>query len=185
MSVPTLTTNDPLVSPVTAQELADFLRADISDPLLSPMLTAATESVISFTKRDLIVRAWKLIYWDWPKAGKKLCNEIKLLNATSGNETTVSQVLINGEVDTSHTLRNDSIYFEYLSVTSDPEVKALEIDYTTGYANAAAVPQAIKEAIKLIASYLYTNRGCSAKEALHSSGAAVILAPYRSAESLL
>ena len=60
-------TNDPLVSPVTNQELADWLYLDDdTDPLLPVMTVTATQAVIDYLQRDLLPRAWILTHEDWP-----------------------------------------------------------------------------------------------------------------------
>lgn len=61
------------------------------------------------------------------------------------------------------------------------ETNAVEINYIAGFgANAAAVPDTIKRAIKSLAGFLYENRGtgCSPQAALTGSGALQIAAEY-------
>jgi hypothetical protein len=195
--IPTVTTADALDPPVTTQDLAEFLRADVTDPLLQPMLIAATDLAIHHIKRDLKTRNWVLEYWDWPTTGTKrgdglscgsevLESDIKLLFSTNGNQSVVSSVLINGEASTGYTLQNDRVVFDYVAYTHSDSEKALQISYSTGYgALDSDVPQAIREAIKLIAGYIYSNRGCSVTDAIHKSGAGIMLIPFRSEESLI
>jgi len=58
---------------------------------------------------------------------------------------------------------------------------AIEITYVAGYGDAADVPAAMKRAIKMLASKMYSERGdgCSAEDAYSASGAKSIIELYR------
>jgi len=60
-------------------------------------------------------------------------------------------------------------------------INAIQIDYTAGYGNAAAVPGPIKRAIRNMVAHMYSHRGdgCNAGDAYHESGAANIVGRYR------
>ena len=195
--VPISRTSDALVAPVTTTELAGWGRFEATDPILQPLLDSSTAIVLENIKRDLITRNWNLTYWDWPTEDNQpkvqlnqkfnaLATEIRL--PYTAINTTVTQVLIDGELADAadYTLREDALYFEYIAITNDETVKALEVEYTAGYgATAADVPKAIKDAIKTLATHFYYHRGCDAMSALQNSGAAFMLEPYRKAESLV
>jgi hypothetical protein len=60
-------------------------------------------------------------------------------------------------------------------------INAIQIDYTAGYGNAAAVPGPIKRAIRNMVAHMYSHRGdgCDAGDAYFESGAANIVGRYR------
>ena len=45
-------TTDPVIAPVTASDLADYLVLDASDPVLDGILVAATSAVVRFLGYD-------------------------------------------------------------------------------------------------------------------------------------
>lgn len=60
-------------------------------------------------------------------------------------------------------------------------VNAIQIEYTAGYGAAVDVPAPIKRAIKNMVAHMYSHRGdgCSAGDAYHESGAAMIVGRYQ------
>lgn len=58
-------------------------------------------------------------------------------------------------------------------------LNGIEIRFSAGYGNAAAVPPVFKQAIKQVVAHLYTYRGDVSEQAVTRSGAAALLAPYR------
>ena len=62
-----------------------------------------------------------------------------------------------------------------------PRVNAVQVDYTAGYGNAAAVPGPIKRAIRNMVAHMYSHRGdgCDAGDAYFESGASAIVGRYR------
>jgi uncharacterized phiE125 gp8 family phage protein len=185
-------TNDPLVSPVTASELADYLGLpNATDPSLDGILIGATSATIRFLHYDLITRDWTLTHWDWPYSGTKtrptLSREPSSLDREIyipyGLVTAVASVEIYGNATTNYVQRNDAIVFpkgtqsdEYKD-NADP---AIVVSYSAGFgATAADVPGAIKQGITMAAAFMYEHRGeCEADQALKRSGAVEILQPF-------
>lgn len=179
-----------VVSPVTTQELADWLRLDDNtDPLLSPLLVAATSYVIERLQSELLNRDRVVTYQHWPMVGKlytqlsypdaQFEREIKLPYATLQSVTAVT---LYGGVFTDYQVQETTpatLYIEPLQVT-DASEPAIEVQYVAGYgANAADVPEAIRVGITMMAAYLYSHRGaCDAVTAFANSGARELLTPY-------
>ena len=179
-----------VVSPVTTQELADWLRLDDNtDPLLSPLLTAATSYVIERLQSELLNRDRVVVYQHWPMVGRMYTqlsqpdamyeNEIKLPYATLQSVTAVT---IYGGVFTDYQIQQTTpatLYIDPLEVTdvSDP---AIEVQYVAGYGDEAAdVPEVIRIGVTMMAAYLYSHRGaCDAVTAFGNSGARELLTPY-------
>lgn len=187
-------TNDDLISPVTNQELADWLRLDDdTDPLLPVMTVTATQAVVDYLQRDLLPRNWVLVHEDWPTVSPTrrysdvtfdftcFMREIELPYAGA---ISVDAVTVYGGVTTEYRLLDSlpsKIKFHHQATTSSDDNPAITVAYTAGMgATAADIPQAIKTAITMIAAYMYEHRGqCDAETAIKDTGAATVLQPFR------
>lgn len=187
-------TLNPIKSPVTQIELADWLRGDEGDPIYSGLLVSATSIVINYLQRELIARDWILTYQDWPTGGTMVINSLSQNTACYQNRIElpyanligVDAVIAYGEALTAddYTIINQlpaQLCFEsfggYYSGCSDP---ALQVQYRAGFGEVGSdVPEPIKQGLLMVAGYLYLNRGCSSQDALNNSGAGVALQPFR------
>lgn len=189
-------TTDPLVPPVYPSELADWVRGDESDPLYKGLLISATSVVIAALRRDLINRTWNLTYQTWPTGGtlsipsispdsSYYLNEIELPYT---NLIVVDAVISYGELKTT----DDYSIIDLLPAKlcfcnsalsgyySNCDDAALEVQYVAGYGESQeSVPEEIRQAILMVAGYMYLHRGCSAKDALSMSGADEVLTPFK------
>lgn len=185
-----LNTSTQLRSPVSTQELADWSRLDSNDPTLIAALSIATNAVISFLKLDLLNRAWVLRYKEWPKIGTTINCSIsrnqsyykEFINLPYANLRSIESVKINGELTTDYIVLDGnpaSLQFSTVPVY-DNESYALEVNYTAGYGvSANDVPQPIRTAIIMLASYISEHRGgCDMGNALDVSGAKLLIASY-------
>lgn len=193
-------TNDELVSPVTNQQLADWLRLDDdTDPLLPVMTVSATQAVIDYLQRDLLPRNWVLVHEDWPVVGStKRYTDITFdftcfkreVELPYAGAISVDTVTTYGEVTTEFRLLDSlpsKIKFIHQKTVYDPNNPAITVNYTAGMgATAADIPQAIKTAILMTAAFLYEHRGqCTAEDALKDSGAAASIQAFRVAAGLV
>lgn len=184
----TAKTTDALVSPVTEQELADWLGADASDPVLHSLLLSATDAVVRSLGYDLNARSWTLTKWDWPVVGTRTDRsvspapyyvqcEVQLPYAAIQS---VESVKAYGQEVTDFVTREDSIVLpqgipnqQYKS----NENPALLVTYTAGL---APIPASVIDAVKMLSAFLYEHRGeCDVMDGLPRSGAAMLLQPYR------
>lgn len=185
-----LTTSDQIVPPVSSQELADWSRLDSDDPTLRTALYIATNAVISYLKLDLINRSWLLRYREWPKIGTKLDYSIsrnqsywrEIIELPNANLQSIESVKVNGVLTTDYIVLDgnpSAIQFETVP-TYDNDNYALEVEYTAGYGSASAqVPEPIRTAIIMVASYISEHRGgCDTGNALEMSGAKSLIASY-------
>lgn len=184
-------TIDPLVSPVPEPDLADWLVAEVSDPLLPGALLGATGAVIEYTQYDLISREWQYTAWNWPIIGTSSAPSISrnnyalqtVIGLPYANIISVDGVEAYGESVQGYIVRTDAIVLPQgvarhgHGLNEDP---AISVTYHAGYgATAADVPDAIKRAIIMCAAFMYEHRGeCDATGALKRSGAAELLTPY-------
>lgn len=192
-------TADPIVAPVTTQELADYLRLDdTSDPVLSGILIAATDAAIQFMGRNIINRSYYHRRWDWPVIGdireRNLAAPdgyfMREISLPYGSVVSVGSVTIYGEAYTDFIARDDSVIIKTPSsllpakTNNDP---AIEVSYTAGMgALAADIPQPIKQAVLSMAALMYDHRGaCDTGDMLNQSGAKFMLNPYRKAQVII
>ncbi len=151
--------------PVTTEELKAQLRITHSsqDTMLASLIKAARQRAEFYTRRALITSVWDLFLDSFPDSGD--CIWIR--------KCPVSVVTSVKYYDTSNTLQtwastnwvsdvNDepaSIYEAYgktypmaLAIKN-----AVQIRFSAGYANAAAVPEDLKRAVLMIAAHLFEN----------------------------
>lgn len=178
--------------PVTLAEFKAQARIDTSDEdtWMTDALLRATDWVQrAWTDRQLILATYTLFLPTFP-GGKGIIKmprpplvtieTVKFFN-TSEVLTTFSsasyQVNIRPQVGTVR-----PVLTAVWPITQIDKDNAVEIEYTTGYANAAAVPDSIKHAIVMLAAHWYENReaalvGTISKEV--EFGVKMLLAPFR------
>ena len=172
------------VSPVAVADLATFLGVDETDPMLSGMLQAATDSVIRYINHDLLEREWVGIV-PVPQAGR-------LQLSPSVYNWPTFELPYTGLVSVDAVTGNTDEVMEYtieasrrparITVHGWDRLSELRIEYTAGM---TIIPAAVKTAILMAAGFLYEMRGgCEASDALKKSGAAGLLKPYRVEVSL-
>ena len=183
------TTVDPLVSPVTAADLADFLSLDddgSQTALLESLLLSATEQCILSTNTELLNRTYTLEYDRHPERQSGLTGlgpipsllswwiDFPLSPVISVTTVTVGGVIVAAEDYQLDTKTKPA----RLSFNTAPN-GSISIDYLAGYAAAEFAPQGLLLGIKSLAAYVYEHRGmCDIDDAVKSSGAASFWRPY-------
>lgn len=202
MSVYRIWTNDPIVSPATAQELADWLRLDdATDPVLPGMLTLATQLVEDYLNLALLVRTFNLVYSRWPMIGTPSrglsprgdfpATAIALPFAAY-ELVEVESLTLYGDLSSDFEITSGQpATLEFTSILShlaNPPDPAIVCIYSSGYDEDAGtstvrnhgVPGAIIQGLLMVAGYLFKNRGsCNVQNAIKDSGANVILYPFK------
>jgi uncharacterized phiE125 gp8 family phage protein len=179
----------PALEPVTLAEFKSHARIDgtADDILATGLIIAARQWVEQYTRRALITQTWRL-WLDAPP-------DARSINLPHSPVLTVNSLQYFDEADAA-TVWSIGNYF--VDLASQPARLALRngavwplpirstnglmIEYSAGYgATAAAVPEALKLAIKQIAAHWYEQRGdaVTAGIALVPLTALAILAPYR------
>lgn len=178
---------------VTAAELADWLRVDEADnnSVLSVIVSAVSDAIINLLGRELLQRDRVATWREWDYIGTDMQPSLSPTDAQwsleyvlpfSGSITTIGQVLVNGEVITDYTTKNDGreiVIFD--SITEQDDVIALQITYTTAdYPSASDLPSDVKMAALQMGAYMFEHRGeCSVSDAMLNSGARDMLMPYK------
>lgn len=188
-----------IVSPVTNQELADWLALpDATDPSLPSLLVAATGSVIQWLGLDVLARDWTLTHDYWPTHGSVRLPTLsgqqgyyrREIDLPYANLISVASVSLYGVATTDFNAIGNTVVLDYnlyrTEVDGFNESPAIVVNYRAGFGETAAdIPGDIKTAITMLAAYNFEHRGgCDTANALVVSGAAQLLAPYRSGAML-
>jgi hypothetical protein len=189
----------PGAEPIVAAELAAWLGASETDPLLEPLLVSAREACEAYLGIGLITQKWYQFYdlvvrpgeW-WDGVREAPTTEAHALPQVfelgRWPVTAIDAMTFYDWEDNATAVDADTIY---LSSHSRPPLVALRqgqvwpginyriadavrIHYTVGFgADGSSVPQSLKDGIKALAAYLYEHRsGCSMEDAIRDSGAA-------------
>lgn len=177
--------------PIAITELAQYLAVDASDPVLPSVALSATDAIITHLERDLVPRRWRLVVKEVPPQHPQLHSTFPNLR-TSGHHHGIRLIsafpgwvdLPFGALEVHSVKDKDGNPLEYKEdLFSRPArifVETFEqfiVEYTAGFEH---VPEAILEAVKALAAFMYEHRGhCEAGEALHRSGAAGMVKRWR------
>jgi uncharacterized phiE125 gp8 family phage protein len=151
----------PTAEPITLDQAKLELRVEntLEDDRISGFITAVREEVEHELRRSLMPQTWQLLLDEFP------CDAIQLANPPIVAVTAVTYIDTDGVQQTldptAYTLDPDYLpgfllpaYGVEWPATEDV-ANAVSITYTTGYADAASVPQAIKTWMLLRLRTLY------------------------------
>jgi len=177
----------PATEPLTLNEVKLFLRVDdtTEDDLITSLITAARGLVEGHTWMPLISQTWamqfdkdelNLLVWNINKAPLISVSSITYYDSDNNIQTLAASSY---EVD----IYGSPARFRIKTMPSVYDrMNALQLNFVCGYANAAAVPQPIKQALYMIIGHLYENRqdvitGTQVNEMPQASE--LLLQPYR------
>lgn len=172
------TTTDTLVSPVTAEELADYLGLDYSptdDALLNSFLLTSCEWYIAHMNNELLARDYTLKFDRYPSQGESFgglspiyANLSPWINIPLYPVSAITNVDIDGEVEVftdDLTSKPPRIFFENFG-------ENIVISYSAGYASKSDIPASVILGLNMMAGYLFEHRGaCDVGNAAKESGA--------------
>lgn len=174
-------TTDPLVSPVTPEELADFLSIDYlsaDENLYFGFLLAASDACIKYTNIELLQRKYTFKSDRYPErqqgyagVGVMYAYRAWWINLPSYPVISVDSVQVNGEASDDPLIDLDS-----RPARIEPkEMGAIEIVYQAGHATVLEINPQLLLGITMLAAYLYEHRGmCDVNDAIKSSGVATM-----------
>jgi uncharacterized phiE125 gp8 family phage protein len=186
--MPSILLNGPAVEPLALAEAKAYLRVETSDEdeTIAALIAAARLHVEAQTRRALITQSWRLTLDAWPECGRVTLRPAPLQSLSAARVYDANNVahaldLQNFVPD----LAASSINFASWAV-AQPERAAsgIELDVVCGYGDGAeVVPEALRQAIRLLVAHWYENRGLVVPGAMSlaslPSTAAALIAPYR------
>lgn len=180
-------TTAPSTEPVTISDLQanEFLKSlDLTDAvniaLINAFITTARQLAEKYLNRAIISQTWKASFDCFPcVVDFRLGNLVSVSSVKTVNEDSTETTQAAGSY--SYTVGDGARLWlrdNYSWNTTTRALDVLRIAFLCGWANAAAVPQAIRTAIMITVAYLWTNR-----ESINESGlppeARNILHPYK------
>ena len=184
--MPSILLTAPSVEPVSLDEAKAYLRVEHSDDdeVIAALVAGSRIHVEAQTRRALITQSWRLSADAWPPDGRMPVRPgpLQALGAVRVYDfDNVAQ-----DVDTQAFVLDragSALGFAPWAVPAPGRLIAgIALDVTVGYGDAATdVPEALRQAIRLLVAHWYENRGLAAVGTVTVLPATVaaLLAPYR------
>ncbi|MFA6266571.1 MAG: head-tail connector protein [Pseudolabrys sp.] len=176
----------PAVEPLSLAEAKAFLRVDhdADDDVIGALIASARIHVEAQTRRALVSQSWRLSLDAWPADGRLAVRPAPLQALTaarvydeSGNASSLD--LQSFVVD----VAGSALAFAPWALAQPGRLAAgIELDVTLGYGAAASdVPEALRQAVRLLLGHWYENRGLATLGAVTvlPVTVAALIAPYR------
>ena len=151
--------------PVTLADAKSHCKVDIADDdtLITALITAATEMAEQKTGRAIMTQTLELSLDAFPEAFELTRVPVQSITSVKYYDTTGTQQTLS---NTLYALdAADDFGFAYISPVyagvwpdTRDQINAVAVRYVAGYADAASVPQSIKNWILLMVSTMYENR---------------------------
>lgn len=172
-------TSDPLIAPITPEQLADFLGLDYDpsdDALLESFILATSQFYIATTNNELLQRNYIMKFDSMPLESPSVGGLSPVygyiepwLNLGVWPVESVSALYYDDVVQLSPEVDLDS---KPARVFVDNYAVKIQADYLAGYTTAEKIPANVLQGITAMSAYLYEHRGsCSAAQAAKDSGA--------------
>lgn len=179
----------PAAEPLTLDEARAWLRLDdpAENELVAALVKAARIAVEQATRRALIAQKWRLRLDAWPLD--------RIVPLPLSPILSLDAVRIFDAAGNARALDLAGFYMErsprarlFLDVAQPPPGRlrdGIEIDITIGYGvNANAVPESLRQAMRMLVAFWYERRGDALHEHTVASlppAVAALVAPFRSA----
>ncbi|MEZ5785257.1 MAG: head-tail connector protein [Xanthobacteraceae bacterium] len=186
--MPSILLTPPAAEPLTLAEAKIWLRVehDDDDELIASLITGARTLVEQETRRALITQVWRIVRDSWPASGRLEISPAPLrqvlavriydaAGAAQEIETDVFTLATGGAPGVLGLLPGA------LPQQPGRALAGIEIDVEVGYgADGSAVPEPLRQAIRLLVAHGYENRGGEpAGNARLPAHVALLIAPYR------
>jgi uncharacterized phiE125 gp8 family phage protein len=151
--------------PIALADAKLHCRVDSSDDdaLITALITAATELAEQKTGRALMTQTWELTLDAFPDAFELTRVPVQSISTlkyidTSGVEQTLSSALYTLDGADDYGFGCVVPVYNGTWPTARDQINAVALRFVAGYADAAAVPEGIKQWIRLMVSTMYENR---------------------------
>jgi uncharacterized phiE125 gp8 family phage protein len=177
----------PLAEPLSVAEAKGFLRVEHEDDdvLIASLIAAARGQIEALTRCALLSQTWRVVLDAWPRDGRVTPRIGPLRNVTAARTFDAAgnaRALDVGRfvVDAAQGV----IAAPFWSLPAPGRaVAGIALDVEIGFgANAADVPEPLRQALRLLVAHWYENRGLvalGASVAMLPAGVAALVAPYR------
>jgi uncharacterized phiE125 gp8 family phage protein len=176
----------PAIEPLSLAEAKAFLRVETrdDDDVIGALIAGSRIHVEAQTRRALITQSWRIAADVWPDDGRLTVLPAPLQTLTAARVYDVDNVA--HALDTAAFVLDrgaSSLIFAPWALPAPGRLAAgIELDVTVGYGDAAVdVPQALRQAIRLLVAHWYENRGLvtAGTATVLPSTVAALIAPYR------
>ena len=181
----------PAVEPLTLAEAKAFLRVETPDDdnVITALIAGARIHVEAQTRRALITQSWRVVLDAWPQDGRLTIVPAPLQALTAARVYDFEGLA--HDVDTqAFVLDKGASVLAFApncgswAVPQPGRIAAgIELDVTAGYGDAAAaVPEPLRQAIRLLVAHWYENRGLVTTGVNYSAlpqTVAALIASYR------
>ena len=174
----------PAAEPVTLSEVKTHLRVTHSDEdaLISGVLVAAVRAIEARGGLALMPQAWRLTLDAAPEETLFLpLSPVSALDAVAvidgeGAPQEVSVSLYDAALGAHARIRPAGPW-----PLPAPVIDGVRIDFTAGYADADAVPELLKQAVKILAGYFYETREAAGEARVYTMPQSIdaLIAPFR------
>lgn len=155
----------PTTYPVTLAEAKLHARVDLADDdaLITALIVAATEMCEQKIGRAIMTQTWQLTLDAFPEAFEltrvpvQSIASLTYVDLAGATQTLASNLYSLDSADEFGLAYVVPAYNGQWPDTRD-QINAVKVQYVAGYANAAAVPQSIKQWILLTVATMYSNR---------------------------
>lgn len=191
-------TTEPSSEPLTTSEAKAQLRVGYSneDTLIAAYLTAARKAVESYARISIMPQVYEFGFRDWPTqedALRLLMGPVRSIASVKYRAATATDATLTTLSDTLYSLEDDAadhrvIFYDCAALpdlwSEWPGARVI-VTANTGFADAASVPEDIKQAIRLTLTNSFVNRMPAAGQQLViedgrlSSAVRALMAPYR------
>ena len=188
--MPSILLTAPAVEPVTLDEAKAFLRVEHNDDdeTIAALVAGARIHIEAQTRRALISQGWRMSADAWPQDGRLHVRPAPLQALEAARVYDFGGVAHDVDLQAFVADLADSALifapnFAPWALPAPGRLAAgIELDVTVGYGDAVIdVPEALRQAIRLLTAHWYENRGLAAVGTVTvlPSTVAALIAPYR------
>jgi uncharacterized phiE125 gp8 family phage protein len=178
----------PAVEPLSLDEARTYLRVETTDDdaLIGALIAGARIHVEAQTRRALITQSWRLSFDAWPEDGriKVVPAPLRTLTAARVYDGDGNTRALDTQAFVPDLGASALVFMPWLLPAPGRIAAGIEIDVTVGYGDAAIdVPEALRQAVRLLVAHWYENRGLVADNTTQiaplPATVSALLAPYR------